>query len=79
MKTVYALNLQIQELTQCLKQNTVELRQAHNNSVRLIELLHARTQIILSIVHRQGEVIKTYELALLSQQVNNVHILKKAS
>jgi len=66
MKNLYTLQSQIKDLNECLKQNTVALRQAHNNSVRIVELLHARTQIILSIAHRQGEVIKTYEQALLS-------------
>jgi hypothetical protein len=74
MKNLYTLQGQIQELNDCLKHNTVELRQAHNNAVRLVELLHARTQIILSIAHRQAETIRIYENALM-----NVTPIRKAS
>jgi hypothetical protein len=74
MSNLYSLNNQIAELNECLKQNTVELRKAHNNSVKLVELLHARTQIILSIAHRQALVIKTYENELM-----NVTPIRKAS
>lgn len=79
MKSLEELYAQIADLSGCLKQNTVELRKAHNNSVRLIELLHARQQITQSIVHRQADIIKVYRFSIMSQQVNNVHILKKAS
>ena len=74
MKNLYTLSNQIAELNQCLRANTIELRQAHNNSVRLVELLHARTQIILSISYRQAETIKIYENELM-----NVTPIRKAA
>lgn len=74
MKNLYQLQSEIKDLNECLKHSTVALRQAHNNSVRLIELLHARTQIIVSIAHRQAQVIRIYEEALM-----NVTPIRRAS
>ena len=76
MKTLYQLTQEINELNKDLRENTMLLRTNRNNSVRLIELLHVRQEIVFSICHRQAMVIKTYENVILNVTPINT---KKAS
>lgn len=77
MKNLYMLLKQRDELVADLKVNTIMLRRnvGKNNVVRQIELMHCRLEIVKSIMHIQGQVIKIYE----DHAMENVIPLRKVA
>ena len=60
MRTKESLMVEIRDLMQDLAKNGLLLRGA-KSPTRIIELSHARTEILLSIAHRQGLMIEILE------------------
>jgi hypothetical protein len=63
MRTKESLKLEIRELTMAYAKAGVELSREHRagRTIHLERLLCARNQILLSIAHRQGMLVKVLE------------------